>query len=112
MSVAAGVYFRSDCDHLCGRICVMPSATASLCSKSLMEAGGLYPYGLQEAGELRGGFELRYGLEFLKCRRERVCQAPQCPRFEFRVSRLVSAGITELHGRYYVAEPNEWGVTA
>lgn len=60
---------------------------AAFAPKLLTEAGDLYPYGLQEAGELGGSSELGYRLEFLERRREGVREAPQCARFEFRVSR-------------------------
>jgi hypothetical protein len=55
--------------------------------------------------------ELRHGVELLECSGECVGQAPHCPRLEFFVLRTVSAGITELPGRYCVAEPSVWDVT-
>ena len=85
---AAGVYPPSIATHSAAVSVWGRAQPPRFAPKLLKEGGDLYPYGLQEAGELRGGFELGYGLEFLKCRRERVRQAPQCPRFEFRVSRL------------------------
>ena len=85
---AAGVYWPSISTHSAAVFVWCRAQPPCFAPKLLMEVGDLYPYGLQEAGELRGGFELGYWLELLKCRRERVCQAPQRPRFEFRVTGL------------------------
>ena len=48
-----------------------PHAPCRIAPK-LFTAGDLYSYGLQEGGELRGGFDLRYRIEFLERRHEGV----------------------------------------
>jgi len=66
---------------------VVPNSIGPLCCEVVGGRGYLYPYAFQEAGEFRSGFELRYRIEILERRREGVRQAPQCARFEFRMSR-------------------------
>ena len=56
-------------------------------ARSPRQVAKLCSYGLQETGELRGGFELGYRIEFLERRGEGVRQAPQCAWFELRVNR-------------------------
>ena len=81
---------------------VVPNSIGPLCCEVVGGRGDLYPYAFQEAGEFRSGFELRYRIEILERRREGVRQAPQCARFEFRMSRP-KAEIMDVLGQCFGA---------
>src|SRR5258708_5457138 len=58
---------------------------------------------LQELSKLRGGLELRDGIQFLECRRERIGKTPDRSRPEFLVLRIevkVMHGAGEVFGSF------------